>query len=30
LIIDPLTVERANLLPDTTTGKLRKVESFIL
>ena len=30
LVIGLLTLERANLVPDTTTGILRKVESFIL
>lgn len=30
VIVGLLTLERANLLPDTTTGKLKKVESFIL
>ena len=29
-VIGLLTLERANLFPDTTTGVLRKVESFIL
>jgi len=30
MLIGVLTLERANTIPDTTTGKLRKVESFIL
>jgi len=30
VILGLLTMERANMIPDTTTGKLRKVESFIL
>ena len=30
MIIGLLTLERANLMPDIATGKLRKVESFIL
>jgi hypothetical protein len=30
IIIGILTVERANMIPDTTTGTLRKVEAFIL
>jgi len=30
LLIGVLTLERANTIPDTTTGKLKKVESFIL
>lgn len=29
VIIGVLTLERANMVPDTTTGKLKKVESFI-
>jgi len=29
LIIGILTLERANMITDTTTGKLRRVESFI-
>jgi hypothetical protein len=30
IIIGILTIERANMIPDTTTGILRRVESFIL
>ncbi len=30
VIVGVLTLERANLIPDTTTGRLRKVGSFIL
>jgi acid stress-induced BolA-like protein IbaG/YrbA len=30
IIIGILTIERANMVPDTTTGTLKKVESFIL
>jgi len=30
VIIGILTLERANMIPDTTTGTLKKVESFIL
>jgi len=30
MIIGVLTMERANMIPDTTTGTLKKVESFIL
>lgn len=30
IIIGVLTLERANMIPDTTTGTLKKVESFIL
>lgn len=30
VIVGLLTPERANLLPDTTTGQLKKVPSFIL
>ena len=30
LVIGLLTLERANLIPDTTTGVLRKIGSFIL
>jgi hypothetical protein len=30
IIIGILMVERANMIPDTTTGTLRKVEAFIL
>lgn len=30
MIVGVLTLERANLIPDTTTGSLKKVESFIL
>ena len=30
IVIGLLTLERANLIPDTTTGALRKTESFIL
>jgi predicted aspartyl protease len=29
IIVGVLTLERANMVPDTTTGKLEKVESFI-
>ena len=29
MIIGVLTLERANMIPDTSTGKLKKVESFI-
>jgi len=29
IIIGVLTIERANMIPDTTTGTLRRVESFI-
>jgi hypothetical protein len=29
IIIGLLTIERANMMPDTTTVVLRKVESFI-
>ena len=29
IIIGLLTIERANMMPDTTSGVLRKVESFI-
>ncbi len=30
IVIGLLTLERANLIPDATTGALRKTESFIL
>jgi|GEM_PF-455731 len=30
MIIGLLTIERANMIPDTTTGTLRRTESFIL
>jgi hypothetical protein len=30
VIVGILTIERANMIPDTTTGTLRRVESFIL
>jgi len=30
VIVGILTLERANMIPDTTTGTLKKVESFIL
>jgi len=30
VVIGILTLERANMIPNTTTGKLKKVESFIL
>jgi len=30
MIVGILTLERANMVPDTTTGTLKKVESFIL
>ena len=30
VIIGTLTLERANMIPNTTTGKLQKAESFIL
>ncbi|KPV61839.1 MAG: hypothetical protein AOA65_2175 [Candidatus Bathyarchaeota archaeon BA1] len=30
VIIGVLTLERANMIPDTTTGTLKRVESFIL
>jgi hypothetical protein len=30
VIIGLLTIERANMMPDATTGTLRRVESFIL
>lgn len=30
VVVGLLTLERANLIPDTTTGMLRKVQSFIL
>ena len=30
MVVGVLTLERANMIPDTTTGKLEKVESFIL
>lgn len=30
VIIGLLTLERANLLPDMATGKLKKIESFML
>ena len=30
VIVGVLTIERANMVPDTATGTLRKVESFIL
>jgi len=29
MIIGVLTLERANMIPDTTTGTLKKIESFI-
>jgi hypothetical protein len=29
IVIGVLTIERANMIPDTTTGVLRRVESFI-
>jgi hypothetical protein len=29
IVIGVLTIERANMIPDTTTGALRRVESFI-
>lgn len=29
VVIGILTLERANMIPDTTTGTLRRVESFI-
>jgi len=29
-IVGVLTLERANTIPDTTSGKLKKIESFIL
>ena len=29
VVVGVLTLERANMIPDTTTGKLEKVESFI-
>jgi len=29
IVVGVLTLERANMIPDTTTGKLEKVESFI-
>ena len=29
IIIGLLTIKRANMMPDTTSGVLRKVESFI-
>ena len=30
LIVGLLTLERANMVPDTTTGALRKIEAFII
>ena len=30
IAVGVLTLERANMIPDTTTGKLKKVESFIV
>lgn len=30
VVIGLLTLERANMVPDTATGRLKKVESFIL
>ena len=30
IVIGLLTIERASMVPDTTTGTLRKVESFII
>jgi hypothetical protein len=30
IIIGILTIERANMIPDTATGALRRVESFII
>jgi hypothetical protein len=30
IIIGILTIERANMIPDTKTGTLRRIESFIL
>jgi len=30
MVVGVLTLERANMMPDTTTGKLKKVESFIV
>jgi hypothetical protein len=30
MIIGLLTIERANMIPDTTTGTLRKTDTFIL
>jgi acid stress-induced BolA-like protein IbaG/YrbA len=30
IVIDLLTIERASMVPDTTTGTLRKVESYII
>jgi len=30
VMVGVLTIERANMVPDTATGTLRKVESFIL
>jgi predicted aspartyl protease len=29
MVVGVLTLERADMIPDTTTGKLEKVESFI-
>jgi len=29
MVVGVLTLERAGMIPDTTTGKLEKVESFI-
>jgi len=30
IVIGLLTIERASMVPDTTTGTLRKVESYII
>ena len=29
VVVGLLTIERANMVPDTTTGTLRRVESFL-